>query len=112
MFTLLHFRPDNDWSIQSKRRQVIFLLKLVANRKPSLHLGANEKTPWSDHKYILVNNSLHIMEEVPIFIARSPLLPGNGDPGLHIPWNMISHDTAWLSINLPRDLQYLKPWSP
>ena len=28
---LLHFRPDDDWSIQSKRRQVIFRA-IVGNR--------------------------------------------------------------------------------
>ena len=31
---LLHFRPDDDWSIQSKRRQVIFRA-IVGNRQPS-----------------------------------------------------------------------------
>ena len=31
LFAPLHFRPDDDWSIQSKRRQVIFR-SIVGNR--------------------------------------------------------------------------------
>ena len=43
-YLLPTFRPDDDWSIHSKRRQVIFRAQ-VGNRWPSLHHSPHSKAP-------------------------------------------------------------------
>ena len=61
MFTLLHFHPDDDWSIHSEHQQVIFRAQ-VGNRSTSSFMQKQTEKPLLSS--FLSNSHLHVLRSV------------------------------------------------